>query len=45
MFTCFAEDVDPQGQQNYAASYNSGVAVALFLRELDKEAHRLIKIR
>lgn len=44
-YKSFAEDVDPQGQQNHAASYNSGVAVALFLRELDKEAHRLIKIR
>ncbi len=41
----FAEDVDPQGKQNHAASYNAGVTVALFLRELDKEAHRLIKIR
>ncbi len=44
-YKCFAEDVDPQGRQNHAASYNSGVAVALFLRELDKQAHQLIKIR
>ncbi len=44
-YKCFAEDVDPQGRQNHAASYNSGVAVALFLRELDKQAYQLIKIR
>lgn len=44
-YKCFAEDVDPQGQRNQAASNNSGVAVALFLRELDKEAQWLIKIR
>lgn len=41
----FAEDVDPQGQQNHAASYNAGVTVALLLRELDKRASELIKIR
>lgn len=45
VFKRFAEDVDPQGQQNHAASYNSGVTAALFLRELDKVAHELIKIR
>lgn len=45
MFTCFAKDVDPQGQQNHAASYNAGVTAALFLRELDKVARELIKIR
>lgn len=44
-YKCFAEDVDPQGQQNHAASYNAGVTVALLLRELDKQAHELIKIR
>ncbi len=44
-YTKFNEDVDPQGKQNTAASYNAGVAVALFLRELDKQAHQLIKIR
>lgn len=31
-------------KQNHTASYNAGVAVALFLRELDKVAHELIKI-
>lgn len=44
-YTKFNEDVDPQGKQNTAASYNAGVTVALFLRELDKQAHQLIKIR
>lgn len=44
-YKCFAEDVDPQGQQNHAASYNAGVTVAMFLRELDKQASELIKIR
>lgn len=44
-YKCFAEDVDPQGQQNTAASYNAGVTVALLLQELDKQAHDLIKIR
>lgn len=41
----FAEDVDPQGNQNTAASHNAGVTVALFLRELDKRAVELIKIQ
>lgn len=40
----FNEDVDPAGKQNTAASYNAGVTVALFLRELDKHAFELIKI-
>ncbi len=44
-YTKFSEDVDPQGKQNTAASYNAGVAVALFLRELDKKAFELLKIR
>lgn len=44
-YKCFAEDVDPQGVQNRAASYNAGVTVALLLRELDKDAFNLIKIK
>lgn len=44
-YKCFAEDVDPQGRQNTAASYNAGVTVAMLLRELDKKASELIKIR
>lgn len=44
-YKCFKEDVDPDGEQNYAASYNAGVTAALFLRELDKVAHELIKIQ
>ncbi len=38
----FNQDVDPAGKQNHAASYNAGVTTALFLRELDKSAHRLL---
>ena len=41
----FNVDVDPAGKQNTAASYNAGVTVALFLRELDKHAFELIKIK
>lgn len=41
----FDVDVDPAGKQNTAASYNAGVTVALFLRELDKHAFELIKIQ
>lgn len=41
----FNEDVDPAGKQNTAASYNAGVTVALFLRELDRHAFELIKIQ
>lgn len=44
-YKSFAEDVDPQGKQNHAASYNAGVTVAMLLRELDKQARELIKIR
>lgn len=44
-YKCFAEDVDPQGKQNTTASYNAGVTVAMLLRELDPQAHELIKIR
>lgn len=43
-YTKFSEDVDPQGKQNTAASYNAGVTVSLFLRELDKQAFELFKI-
>ncbi len=41
----FNDDVDQEGKQNTAASYNAGVTVALFLRELDKHAVELINIQ
>ena len=40
----FNWDVDPEGRQNHAASYNAGVTTALLLRELDKSAPRLLRI-
>ena len=42
-YRCFNVDVDPEGRQNHAASYNAGVTTALLLRELDKSAHRLLR--
>lgn len=44
-YKCFAEDVNPQGKQNTAASYNAGVTVSLLLRELDKDTFKLIDIK
>lgn len=39
----FNIDVDPEGRQNHAASYNAGVTTALLLRELDKSAPHLLR--
>lgn len=34
-YKCFDEDVDKEHKQNYACSYNSGVAAAAFINKLD----------
>ena len=39
----FNTDVDPEGRQNHAASYNAGVTTALLLRQLDNSAPRLLR--